>query len=66
MILKNINNPLLAYTITLKFHFVLWLITWSYNTGHYRQYSGRREVSYKLSNKTICPQGLKLVLTPCH
>jgi len=38
MILKNVNNPLLACTITLKFHFVLRVKTWSYNTVHYRQY----------------------------
>ena len=32
------------------------LKTWSYSTVHYRQYSGRRKASFKLSNATICPE----------
>jgi len=39
LISKNVNNPLLAYIITLKFHFVFRLKTWSYNIVHCHQYN---------------------------
>jgi len=35
MISKNVNNPLLAYTITLKFHFVFRLKTSNYNIDQF-------------------------------
>jgi len=55
MISKNVNNPLLACTITLKLHSVLRLKTRRCNIVHYRQYiasnSGGQELGSVLAIK---------------
>ena len=50
---KNMNNSLLAGTVTLKSEipFCFRLKTWSYSIVHYRQYNGRRKASFELSYK---------------